>query len=447
MPITHSQSVGDILVSISNRLKDAHSIQEISNRKENFMPYIQAYPWDITSLSHGYPGLIILFAEMDHFFPGEGWDHIAHRYIVDLMQEVECKGIHNTTLFSGLTGICFSIHVASKQGMRYQTLLSKLHPILINMIEQDYFQTIKEMHKRGELLSSFQYDVIAGISGVLSYLLEYADQEAIHNCAHQIVEHLVMLCRPIMIDGQILPGWYTPSSHLYRDEHKKQYPNGCFDTGIAHGIAGCLAALSKAYLKGIVVENQLEAIQEIATWLQNTRCQVGEIDSVWPSRFGFNQEKKIEIGSDFYRDGWCYGAPGIASALYVASQALKNEKLQQYSIDVMMDVCKRFSQRQNLECVSFCHGFAGLLTMIHRMNIELESDVLSETSQKILDCILDQYNPEHPFGFKSFTLMPQEEKEILIDNMGLLDGVTGTLLSLLFLKSPKQRPWTSIFLI
>lgn len=439
----------DICLTIAERMKDPVWMGEISLHKENLIPVMNTYPWDITSLSHGYPGFIILFSELDTLFPNLNWDLVAHQYIQNLMNVIEEKGIHNSSLFSGLSGICFSLYLASKKGTRYQKIITQLNAILIKKIKVDFLDPIEEVFKSNQLLSPFQYDVIAGISGLLGYVLEFLTDHSMRELALSLVKALTNLNRPMLYKGIAIPGWYIPREHLILEQHQSLYPEGCFDTGIAHGIAGCLLTLSNAYLKGIIVDNQIEAIEAISSWLQKNKTEFDQSGPLWPSRFGlnFDRNNQVETLSQHCRDAWCYGAPGIALSLYQASKALKSDRLRRNAIEVLIGVCKRFRVKKNLECVTFCHGLAGLLTMLHSMFLETRINIFSETTKDIVEIIIAKYNSSHPFGFKSEASVPNSNKNQLIDNAGLLDGAAGALLSLLFSTSNKSRDWTKIFLI
>ncbi|MFI5343262.1 MAG: lanthionine synthetase LanC family protein [Chlamydiales bacterium] len=113
----------------------------------------------------------------------------------------------------------------------------------------------------------------------------------------------------------------------------------------------------------------------------------------------------------------------------------------------MTAACERFRRSRNLECVSFCHGLAGLLTMSHSFYLETHLNLFSETAQQIVQLILNQYQPDIPFGFKCYASIPNSHEDLLIDNAGLLDGIAGTLLSLLFSTSNQSRKWIELFLI
>lgn len=255
MITTINEKTLETCLLIANKLIHPEHVQAISLSKENFIPFIQAYPWNSSTLSHGYAAFIILFSEMDNHFPGQGWDLIGHRYMVHLLKEIEENGTYNSSLFSGLTGLCFAIHLASKQGKRYQTLLTKLHPILIKRIENEYLLPIEQAMRAHQFLSPLHYDVIVGVSGILNYILEYSHLKPMHALACSLVRILVNLKSPVLYKNFSLPGWYIPQDYLLINEQRTQYPEGCFDTGLAHGVAGCIAALSKAYLNGVVVDH------------------------------------------------------------------------------------------------------------------------------------------------------------------------------------------------
>lgn len=442
--------IHQMCTTLAERLKDRQWIEDISFKEKNFIPYIQAYPWDRTTLSHGLPGLTILYSEMDDFFPDQGWDLAAHQCIVELTHEIEEKGVHNATLFSGLTGICFAIHLASKQGARYQNLLSQLNRFLIKKIDAEYLSSIQVTREAKLPLSPFQYDVIAGISGILSYLMEALPfHPAMRETTHSLVKALVSLSEPIIYQGFQLPGWYTPKKYLIREEQRALFENGCFDTGVAHGIAGCLAALSKAYSVGVIVENQREALEGMVSWLLQHRINNEKMRHIWPGKFAFNpkEENYLEVLDDAYRDGWCYGAPGIASSFLLASKALKDEKLKCDAFEIMTAACERFSHSINLECVSICHGLAGFLAILHSMNLEVPSALLTKTITRIVNILMERYNSNLPFGYKCHVSLPERQEMRLIDNIGFLDGTIGTLLSLLFSLSHQPRRWLQLLLV
>src|SRR5271166_957668 len=83
----------NIIQQAAHKLTCLDFILDISNKKENYIPALQAQPWAHIPLSHGIPGLIVLFAEMDHHFPHAKWDQKTHQMVERLVQEIEAEGI------------------------------------------------------------------------------------------------------------------------------------------------------------------------------------------------------------------------------------------------------------------------------------------------------------------------------------------------------------------
>lgn len=435
--------------SLAHRLKEIEWVEAVSLEKKNFIPFINANPWDPTTLSHGYPGLICLFSEMDWQFPNEGWDEVTHNVIEVLVGVISSQGVHNATLFSGLSGICFAIYLASKNGSRYKTLFTKLHHALLDQIEAEYLLPIRKRSQDSPFPARL-CDTITGITGVLAYFLcvQWTDQRTVA-LVRVLLEYLVFATLPIHWKGCMVPGWLSAPEDLVREETRHAYPLGCFDTGVAHGIAGPLAILSKAYKTRIVVGGHVEAISRISRWLIQTSRKVGSVDGVWPSRFGFSESAHdhLEVVSTFYRDGWCYGAPGIATALFEAGCALNDSSLKSRAIAIMEAACSRFLRGNRLQCVSFCHGLAGFLCMVHQMQLRAPAALFTSATRSILKHIKQRYDEMLPFGFTTLGSIPNSSEEVIIDNAGLIDGVAGTLLSLLFINQSSTRPWTQLFLI
>lgn len=84
--------------------------------------------------------------------------------------------------------------------------------------------------------------------------------------------------------------------------------------------------------------------------------------------------------------------------------------------------------------------------MLWQMHIETGSKKLKGCCEAIENDILGCYDATLPFGFKTEASTPGDEV-LLIDNPGLLDGVAGILLPLLFRQSNVRRPWLSLFVL
>ena len=68
-------------------------------------------------------------------------------------------------MFSGAAGVALSVASVSNDFLNYNKLLNTLNDYILNRFEESYSNIVKE-----EGTHSLYYDVIEGLSGVLSYL-------------------------------------------------------------------------------------------------------------------------------------------------------------------------------------------------------------------------------------------------------------------------------------
>lgn len=403
----------------------------------------------------------MLFSEINIFFPDPKWEKSYKNYIDLLCKELKLKGFLDPSLFAGLAGICFAVQLAAKQSPEYVKLHASFHSLLLHQIQKYYLIPIESAEKEDKLPLPIQYGIISGLNGVLAYLLNYSTHKACKIIINKILRHIVRLTGPIRIGSDETFGWYANANYLLLKDGAQMYPEGviekhldtysegCFDTGMVHGISGCLAVLAKALLHGIQVPDHIKSMYVIISWLKNTKQDVGQIKQVWPKRFAFNPKKKnhVEIRSDVYFDGWSYGAPGILNAMILAASSLKDANLHNYCIDNFISTSIRLQASKGIGCSSFFYGKAGNLTIMHQMHLATGLDIFSKNAQQLAELLVEQYSDQFPFGFKCIPPTDHLEDTFSIDNFGLMTGVSGIILSLLFLTSENHRPWTQVFLL
>ena len=438
--------ISTVCQKMACKLHDLNHVVSVATRKENLLPMLDIAPWQAMTLSYGYPGLICLYTELHQFFPNQGSDKVRHFYVGKLVEEIKTSGLNNPSLFMGTTGVCLSLHLASENTL-YPTLRSTLHSQLLKSIRTVYLNPLHQLMQANDFFPSQLYDLMAGVGGAMVYLLHYAADKETLALMQEILNVLVYLTDPRMVEKMEVPGWFIPSKFRIPDPTKPFDPAyGCLDAGVAHGIAGSLAVLAKAWLKGVTVAGHREAMEKIIFWLKTHRRDIDVFEKVWPGRPLINPSIQYEEKMEFYHDGWCYGAPSISISLLLTACALKDKPLYQYAVDTISTACARFPKHTTLHCPSFCHGLAGLLTMYHQMYLATGEKVFADTVKKLQTNILDLYDDSLPFGFKC---QPggNDQKKGTVDNPGLLDGSIGIILSLLFSQSKTPRPWLEIFLL
>jgi len=374
--------------------------------------------------------------------------------IAELIQQIEEKGVSNSSTFSGLAGINFSVFVASKNKTRYSKLLDDLNRVLLCRIEEEYILPWQQFIEKNLFIPPRFWDVITGISGILAYLLHFLENPAIHECALKLIRLLSRWgSSKKLFQEQSVPAFFTPAELLLRSEHQFRYQPGCIDTGIAHGISGVLGILSKAAkLDGEFAEICQQTVQTIGNWLvdhlQRSQINYGKIRNTWPSRFVLSLAGKDQFDSVdlFYRDGWCYGAIGIARALFLAFEAVGERSFRDISFAVFESVLERFPELSGLQCPSFCHGFSGFLTILYNMFLDTKEEKFFQASHHAAQILIDCYNPSFSFGFQTLATQLGED-EIWIDNPGILDGAAGVVLALNLLGSSEKQIWTDLFIV
>jgi lantibiotic modifying enzyme len=417
----------DICLNAAKKLIDPAFVSETALNRANAFLQNKAVPWDPTTLGYGYPALIVLFSELNDLFPQNNWKKAQSQYTELLINSLRKQKMVQPSLFSGLTGICFTLHIASKSAPELREFHASFHKLLLKSLQ------VSDTPRLG---------LIDGVSGSLIYLLNYREHNETRETIHKIIHFI--------LQNQ---NWVLPANYLINEkrldqyqerkieEYLQTYPHGCLDTGMAHGIAGWLAALSKAAICQVEVDGLTAMIRKMADWLKTVQQDVGEIKNVWPKRFAFIPEGQtnLETRANDYFDGWSYGAPGILNSLLLAATALRDTDLYHYALEQLTITANRL---HSLTCPGFQYGLAGTLTILHQAAIATQLPSLKQASNKISELIIDQYNETHPFGFRC---TPPGDENLLIDNPGLLTGSTGVILSLLFSSTNTHRPWIQLF--
>lgn len=429
---------------IATRLANPQQVEQIVMAEDNTSAIAQyTNPWFPTSLSHGYPGTGLLFAELDRLYPNEGWDEIAFEHIKLAVDHLSRYGMARIGMFGGITGLAFCVRVASREGTRYRRLLGQLD----QAIEQGVMERIRDhpcIERQGTSMSN--YDVIEGLSGVGRYLLFNRHNPMVANALHSVVSYMIMLTESIVVENKECPGWYVPVHYQFTEWEKIQHPKGYFNCGLAHGIPGPLAFLALCHLHGLRMSGQVEAIRRIVKWLmQFSYCDSAGI--CWPYVVDWSeQEQRRLLLPKYTRMAWCYGPPGVARSLWLAGLALHDDEIQNISLKAMEAVFRRPTSEWQDEGRSLCHGTAGLLQITQRFYQDTGLPQFADYVQGLIHRILDSANPHLPFLFKD----PEEGKDgqfVWLDKAGLLDGASGIALSLLSAVMPLEPLWDQAFLI
>lgn len=374
----------------------------------------------------------LLFGQLDRTFPDQGWDKIAHDqilYAINVCNEESFSGVP-AGLHNGMAGLCFTVNYLSYGGSRYSRLLTELERVLFFQISN----ILRSVHTPATLAES-EYDVITGLAGIGAYLLNRRGSAIASSLLHDIIEYLIAAIRSSPSE---LPLLVQQSNQFYPEI----FPLGQVNCGLAHGVPGVLAFLSIAVLEDVKQDGLLQSVRTLASWLFNRRYQssygVDWLTSIVPA-----SASQSNLGPSAPPPaGWCYGAPGIARALWLAGRALEDVQLQDLSIEVIRAVLTRPADILKLPGPGLCHGISGLLNISLRFVRDSPASIAAEKIESLIEQLMNHFNEDHPLGF-----VDPGPYGGTVDRPGLLQGAGGVALVLLASSSEISPEWDRMFLL
>jgi hypothetical protein len=417
-------------------LRDAADVKEraLQEGERNPQPYMTS--WTDLSLGAGYPGLCLLFGELDRVEPEAGWDLVGHQMLVAVQQAVTQSGIATYDLWGGLAGIQMGIRALSRGGTRYGGMMASFSSFaaaqLPGVIEAKTRRLLD-----GELQMT-DFDLMGGMTGIGRYLLAFRDQPTLQG----VLNYLIRLSGEKEVDGQDVPLWHITAANQFLAADREQYPLGDFNLGLSHGIAGPMGLLALAKLQGVEIAGQEAAIRRYAEWLCAWTLE-DEAGVYWPGRLPL--EVYLTGWGDRERtpshDSWCYGAVGIARQLWFAGEALGEAGWKELAVQAALATFRRLREKQGRFAPNFCHGLAGLVHGAQVMYAETGIETFAEERDRLVKQVLELYDEALAFGVYE---LRQGQKW---SRPGLLEGLAGTLIVLTSLQAEEAPEWDAVFLM
>lgn len=410
------------------------------NKLPSFLPDIQK-----TSLICGYPAYLVFLCDYGSLFlPQDDLQGCYDFLVKKITSSLENNGVKGLSLFDGLAGICQSIAIANSKTFRYEKLLLDLESYLLERLEKDYLLTIKGDIEFNRSSNPDYYDVVSGLSGIAFYLLHSPTLES-KKYLKSILELLIKRCQDMNLQSNKVPGWYCPAEYEIDDGEKQLFPNGSFNLGLAHGATGILATLSISAINGFIVEHLLETVKNLSNWLWKQKVNT-DYGARWPDKVSLEEITQNKLSeSVYFRDGWCYGSAGIARTLFLTGKALKTNYLKEKATNAFLDIFKRSPANWNLDLLSCCHGYSGLLAITHLMEVDTKNSSFQKHKNALMDLILDQYDPNKVWGF--FDKESSPENQLENDQIGYLCGILGVVSVLNTSIGWGNTNWIRLFLI
>jgi hypothetical protein len=338
----------------------------------------------------------------------------------------ENKLYYTPSLFGGLTEVALSTYAVYKSTGYYKNFLDKINQLLLEWTES----FIEYIDIKDNLRTDY-FDAIYGISGILKYLLLFAEEEKFVDLLKKSLSILVYLSGYAQGDTGLLPRWYVKKENLKMEADRLNYPTGNINLGVAHGIAGPLVVLSEAYKKGIIVDGHLEAIQNIVSeYKKIAYCLNGS--TYWPTML--SPEHYLTYGKNPYkqipRESWCYGAISTAKVLFTTGNCIGDHDLSDWAFGIIEQKSQLELKDLKLDSPSLCHGYAGVLSILNSTFSVRPSSILQLGIDKTEQQIIKMYDEASRYGFWDIEVSPNTGR-VKEDRNTFLDGSAGVILALL----------------
>lgn len=432
--------INKILELMIDRLDDPERVKSKICSKDNTIMSndIKFFPWGDLHLGMGYPSVALFLGHLERVYPTKNLEIYGHNYMLAISNQLQQTKIVHYGMWFGLAGIGMSVKSLSNEGKRYIRFTKNIENTMNSVIPNE----IKRLDVRlsNKKISYSDYDLIEGLIGIGIYLLYSMNNNECTRNLKQIITHLIRVVKEVRTFGIKGENSINLSNILKNNgEEKDKY----LDYGISHGIAGLLAFLAICIKKGVVVESQRDIVKYLAHWLES-QVKKDALGYYWLHRLTLEDYVSEKSEYDREREAWCYGTPGVARAMFLAGEVLGDAKMKTFSVAAFKSIININDSVFKSLSPSFCHGLAGILQLSNKMYKDTDDLELLLFRNRILNILLDKKG-DAPFVFK--VLNGEGESAKLINNIGLLEGVTGIGLSLLSTVEQISPQCDSIFLL
>ncbi|CAL9357377.1 lanthionine synthetase LanC family protein [Streptomyces sp. enrichment culture] len=232
-----------------------------------------------------------------------------------------------------------------------------LHPGLhqvADRLRDRLVDTAATRESRTEGVRLADYDLIVGPAGGLLAQCAGVRPDPVHLAPYR--DRLTALC-----DSDDL--WRLRTDGYERHPHLA-WLQGRINTGMGHGAAGVATALTAAVRHA--GPEAAGALRRVTGWLERQEYEDGRGLRTWP---GAGLDGRIPSREAAPRQAWCYGAPGVAWALWDAADALGDEAAADRAAQVFTRLAERYDEGFHLygegpaDLLGLCHGAAGVLVV------------------------------------------------------------------------------------
>lgn len=401
-----------------------------------------------TGLAGGEPGIALALLYASEILGEENYRVAGRTLLHNAVRAATERPVVKPGLLNGLAGLVWVLSEYAEREPRYGLAL---HTTADQLAGQVIARGSRRLIGRMRLS---QYDLVSGAAGQLVTLVKAARQLG-NRPGERVEEATAQLTRYLLKSAEIgedgVPNWLVPPASYSMPFFRAGFPHGLYNPGMAHGIAGVLAALS-AVVDGRPEERAIRRkITALSDWL--AWCRIDDAAGpAWPVLLRADADTRVPLRDSHDAPGrtaWCHGAPGIADALFAAATVTGRSGIFELATAALDRVMRTPEAERRVTSAGLCHGKAGLLAAFsraHRWTGASRYLAARDDTARALGDLADHERLFTPAG-----TVPGDEAG---GDHGLLTGSAGVLLALLgavdpsadwdrvlFLTSPRRPAW------
>ena len=214
--------------------------------------------------------------------------------------------------------------------------------------------------------TSAEFGLVEGILGLGVILLRRAPGGAL---MQQVIDYVVSLTRPVLVNGLEMPGWYVP----HDPAPGRATPGGHVSTTMANGAAGLLAFLATCVNAGYSLNGLRRPITDLVDWFvdwqQPASAEVWPDSAWWPRWFTPDEiraghESVVVRAEGEALPSWSRMA-GMARALQMGALVIGDDAARGLAEKAIL-ACLTDRQMSRLDDAGVWGGLAGLYQIGYR---------------------------------------------------------------------------------
>ena len=200
-------------------------------------------------------------------------------------------------------------------------------------------------------------DLVDGVVGIGVYALERLPRPTAVRCIERVLDRL----EAAAVQHSTGVAWHSRVFEEVGDGSLAATGPVVVNVGMAHGMAGFIAFLSAICTAGHELERAGRLLRGAVEWLLAHRIHGDTTGGLFPA--------VVEPGRVLSpsRSAWCYGDPGVATALVSAAMALGQCDWRHAALQTGLASCAVRFRDSGVRDACLCHGASGLGHMLNRL--------------------------------------------------------------------------------